>query len=97
MKDTFNYHDLSPPTSSFNLFNAEYWLICGIILYSVLNGVKVLVPIHSLIPQLFFKHMDILAPEVIISYLEGIMCEKAHTKSLYKSVKSWKSVKSLES
>ncbi len=34
---------------------------------------KVLVPIHSLIPPTFFKHMEILVPKVE-SHLEGFMC-----------------------
>ncbi len=35
---------------------------------------KVLVPIHSLIPPTFFKHIEILVPKVE-SYLKGLMCE----------------------
>ncbi len=42
---------------------------------------KVLVPIHSLIPPTFFKHMEILVPEVE-SYLEAFVCEILGTKSV---------------
>ncbi len=42
---------------------------------------KVLVPIHSLIPPNFFKHMEILVPEVE-SYLEGCVCEISCANSL---------------
>ncbi len=44
--------------------------LTGIKIYSL----KVLVPIHSLIPPIFFKHMEILIPKVE-SYLEGCMYE----------------------
>ncbi len=45
------------------------------------KSLKVLVPIHSLIPPIFFKHIEILVPEVE-SYLEDCMCEVSCANSL---------------
>ncbi len=47
----------------------------------VANRLKVLVPIHSLIHPIFFKHMEILVPEVE-SFLESFMCEVLCTNSV---------------
>ncbi len=46
-----------------------------------MSVLKVLVPIHSLIPQNFFKHMEILVPEIQL-YLEGFVCEILWAKSV---------------
>ncbi len=48
----------------------------------VIHYLKVLVPIHNLIPSIFFKDTEILVPEVE-SYLEGFVCEVVCAKSVY--------------
>ena len=46
------------------------------------ESLKLLALIHSLIPQPFFKHMEILVPEVG-SFLDSLGLLKWHTQNLY--------------
>ncbi len=68
-------HDVSQISGSVNHLFVVFRQI------SIIQALKVLVLIHSLILPNVFKHMEILVPEVEL-YLECFMCEISSTNSL---------------